>query len=130
MTQAMTAFQRSFIAGSDLSDHRYKVVKFGGTQNEVELATAKDDIFAGVLQTGQEAAEEGNHVQVQWLGSTKCIAGEELSTPGTQVSVDSDGKVVAASAGDMVVGHTIDTSDADGDEVEVFLTLGALVESA
>ena len=123
MSQSQTGFQRSFVAAADLSGDQYRFVSYG-SQNEVARSEANAADAAGVLINGPT---EGEHANVQWLGSVKAIAGAELSTPGTEVTTDGEGRVVAATAGQNVVGRTVDTAEAAGDEIEIFLTLGARV---
>jgi len=120
MSQSIKAFERTFEAETDLSTKQYLVVELGAGDNQVDVCDAQGEISIGVLQNDPAAGEAA---LVQFLGTTKAVAGAAI-TKGARVTTGAAGKVEAAATGDYVIGRALEAAGADGDIIEVLLTLG------
>jgi hypothetical protein len=113
---------------------QFHVVK-GGTANEAcTPVTATNDQPLGVAQEAATAAEvtNGKVINVRMMGISRCICQGTIAR-WTRVRAHSTGRVVALSGAagtvDNLVGITM-FSAVDGDHVDVFLTIGATVNTA
>lgn len=82
----------SFKAGSDLSNHIYKVVKITGDQT-VDLVSAVNDVPVGVLV---EPASAGKAVGVALSGTVKVLVG------GTSLTINAGDVLAIANNGTVV----------------------------
>lgn len=121
MSQFVRDFQKSFTATSALATE-YVIVKADTSNDEsVVLAVAATDPVVGVLQNKPAA---GAQALVQWLGSTKCVAGGTI-TRGDKVTANASGQAITTtSSGNTVVGIAL-ASAVSGDIFELLLTPGA-----
>lgn len=82
------------IAGADLSDSQYCAVKIASTAGEVVVAGGKTNELLGILQNDPE---DGEAAEIAILGFCKAKASTGI-TAGSFLTVDTTGRVVAASA--------------------------------
>ena len=110
-------WDESFVAGEDLSAKQFYVVKLDTTADgQVDLAGAGEGL--GILQDHNKKDQEAT---VRILGMSKGVAGAALAN-GDEVTADAAGKVVAAAAGNIVIGWTNTTVAAADQIVELLLT--------
>lgn len=95
-------FTKTFIAAVDIPAHR--LVKFGGDDNTVTLATAGTDDVIGVSDNVDVKA--GNTVDVATLGVEKVQYGGTVER-GKAIAAGTDGKAIAAEDGDVAVGYAL-----------------------
>ena len=107
------------VAGSDLSSHQYKVVKFASTAGAVVPVTASTNVAIGILQndptSGQPALIAGpGDIAIAIAGQADLAAGELLGYNSTgQIDDTLNDKIAQA----------LEASTAVGDYVQV-LVLG------
>lgn len=121
MSQYIRDFSKSFTATAALAT-AYVIVKADVSNDQsVVLAIAATDPVVGILQNKPAI---GAQALVQWLGSSKVVAGGTI-TRGDRVTSNSSGQAITTtSAGNSVVGIAL-SSAASGDIVEILLTPGA-----
>lgn len=88
---------RSYEAGADLTESQFRFVKWDG--DSVVRAEA-GEAAAGVLLNDPN---EDGAARVGYFGVLKVEAGDTV-TAGAEVTSDADGKAVAATTGDIVLG--------------------------
>ncbi len=88
----------TFIAGADLSNSQYLLVKLGTNENEVALATAATDNIIGVLMDGGK--KQGDTVSVGLIPShgTFYVKAGAAITKGALLTVNASSKAVTATA--------------------------------
>ncbi len=119
MSTQITGHVRSHTADAAIT--QYRVVK--NTSTGVATATAATDKLCGVAQLG---AATGDQVPVQLTGTAKCVASAAISK-GAWVTATTGGKIVATTTDhDVVLGQALEAASADGDIVEVQLSIGTL----
>ena len=91
----------SVFAGADLSAQQYRCVKLNTSTGKAVVAGAGEAIL-GVLQQPRVADQE---VTVEVAGTTKVVAGNTV-TPGIQLEVGTDGRVIPLNTG-ILVGYAI-----------------------
>lgn len=103
------------------------------TSNKEQCAEAAS-AGAAVLGVCQEEisaddATRGRVANIRIMGISRCIAGAALTTIGTPVRTDNQGRVVTlgATATNLQLGITQTAAAAAGDHVDVMLTPGASV---
>lgn len=124
MAQSIKDFQRSFVTGSvSLATKQFYIVK-QHTDGTAILSAAATDKHIGVVQNKPAV---GDAALVQFLGTTKVVAGGTISV-GAWVTADSNGKAVATTTDkDVVIGKYLGTaSAASGDIIEVQLGIHTL----
>ena len=102
-------------AGADLSTKQFFLVKSGTTAGQVVLAGAGEDAL-GVLY--EPAAAAGRAVAVGVGGVMRAYAGGTVAI-GARVASSADGEIVAATAGDYVLG-VAKTAGVDGSLIEIY----------
>ena len=121
MSQFVRDFARTFVAGSDLSAKQFYIVKLGTGAtygNDVVLSSAATDVHVGVLQNTPAAGEAAT---VQFLGTTKVVAGAAIAR-GAYVSADASGKAASNTTDkENAIGMALEAAAADGDIIEVLL---------
>ncbi len=98
-TEINTGGDISVLAGADLSAKQFFVVKDNGS-NAAVLSAAGTDTHLGILQNKPTSGKVG---AVRTAGISKAVAGAAI-TSGALLTSDGAGKVIAASANDIVVG--------------------------
>lgn len=108
-------------AAADLSTNRYCAVArvAGANPPRVVLAGAKDPNYAGVAQM---SAASGIDFTVAHSGITKMVAGAAIPLPN-RVTMDAQGRAVAAVSGDHSIGMAEIGALAAGDIISVNLDL-------
>lgn len=111
------------------------VVKYGTADQTCTAVTGVNQVPLGVAQEDASASDvtKGRIINVRLIGIARCVAGAAL-TRGTRVGVGATGKVVAmvGTAGlvENCVGIAMMSSAADGDHIDVLLTIGTTVNTA
>ena len=126
MAYEIPGFTRSYEAVVDLSDSQFKFVKLTGA-NVVGAATAATDEVVGVLQNKPLSAGVGvfqggsnNAATVMISGVSRVRAGDAVAA-GIGVTIDAEGRVVTAAAGNPIVGVTETAAGAADEIVSVLL---------
>lgn len=120
MAYRIPVLDHSFIAGADLTDNIYYVVKLDAN-GDVELA-GDGEMAIGVLQNDPD---EGEVASVMVYGITKAVAGSDF-TVGSALKSDAGGKVDEAGAGDWMIGIALEASTADEDIITILLKTAQL----
>lgn len=116
---------KSFVAGADLTGKQYYAVKMDGNLDteknlaKVILAGAGERAVGILYQDSALAFAQGDVVGVIIGGTCFAIAGDTVNE-GTELAVESGGKLVPATAGDYVVAVS-DQAGVDGDRIQVQL---------
>ncbi|MBP6734408.1 MAG: DUF2190 family protein [Chromatiaceae bacterium] len=106
---------KTFTAAGTISP--YRLVKFGGSDTTLLQAAAASDALIGVA--GQIGAASGEVLDVTLVGIGEVEAGGSI-TRGNSVTSDANGKAVAASDGNVIIGKAL-MSAASGDIVPILL---------
>ena len=93
----------------------FRFVSLGATEGSVALASAGGDAVGVSYELD---AVQGARQDVQFDGIAEVTAGGAFAV-GAKLKVGSNGKAVAASAGDAYVAVALDSATADGDVVRV-----------
>lgn len=117
MTMRNTGLVKTFIAATAIA--RYSVVKLDSAKDSVALATSAGDRFVGVSAEPADVAA-GDRVDIILDGIVEVRAGATV-TKGIDVTANAAGRVIAAQAGDEVVGWTTEAANADGDIISIRL---------
>lgn len=88
----------------------YRIVKVGAADGIVVQASAATDKSVGV--SNHLGADDGERIDCEFAGIVGVQLGETVAR-GTPITSDANGKGVAASIGDRVIGITIEGGDAD-----------------
>ena len=113
----------SFVAEGGALVEKYGVMR-GTADYQAKVPTGADVLVLGIVDEGGGAAAVGDPVAVVQGGETIAISGQASLGTNVPVSIDADGKVVSAAAGDHnVVGITRSSADAEDDEVLVFVNI-------
>ena len=99
----------------------FRFVSLGATEGSVALASAGGDAVGVSYELD---AVQGARQDVQFDGIAEVTAGGAFAV-GAKLKVGSNGKAVAASAGDAYVAVALDSATADGDVVRIKLEKGA-----
>lgn len=122
----MTTFTEGFtipglLAGEDLSDSQYKIVKVASTAGEVIVGAAGTDSILGVLTNDPEDAEVAS---IQFGGIAKVLAETGVSA-GDHVACSATGRAITTTSGnDHVLGVAVTPSSSTGDLIQVALSMG------
>ena len=114
MSRFQSARTRSFIAGADLSGNKYHVVKFGTNDEEVILAGAGEGF--GILMNSPKAGETA---EVAMIGGGAQVHSGAAFGRGVELASNASGKLVAAAAGNRVIGLSIKAASAADEYVEI-----------
>jgi hypothetical protein len=116
MSQSTRDFERSAVAGEDLTAKQFYIVQLDAT-GKIEVAEGATDLVVGVLQNAPDTGEQATY---RFGGTTKVIAAGVVAI-GDLVTTDSAGKAVATTTeGDCVIGRYVGTAaSAAGDIIEV-----------
>lgn len=83
----------------------------------IKPAAGAHVIGLSLIET-DETVEKGMDVDIQIKDIGKWVAGEEI-TVGTELATNTDGKAVAAKAGDFIVGMALSSASAAGTWIKV-----------
>lgn len=107
------------LAGADLSDYQYHIVKMASTAGEVKRASGKTDELLGVVQNDPE---DGEAADVAIMGFCKVVCSTGI-TAGSYLTTDSTGRAVATTVnGTSTIGYAPLLAVNDGDIIEIVLT--------
>ena len=106
---------KTFTAAGTISP--YRLVKFGGSDTTLLQAAAASDALIGVA--GQIGAASGEVLDITLVGIGEVEAGGSI-TRGNSVTSDANGKAVAASDGNVIIGKAL-MSASSGDIVPLLL---------
>jgi len=122
---------RAFVAGVDLTGHKFKAVMLSSGNIIVPLAAAGDGAdMIGILQDEPESGQVG---EVVIFGFSKVVAKEAIAVgnfimaTGSDTAADS-GKVLVATeqgtdeAAEMMIGRALQAAAADGNIIEAWIT--------
>lgn len=120
MSQQINSYERTGVAGEDMSAKQYYIVQLDASGN-IEVGEGATDLLVGVLQNKPLAGEAALY---RFGGTSKVKAGGTIAI-GAWVTSDGNGKAVATTTdGDITIGRHIGTAAAaDGDIVEVQLAI-------
>lgn len=126
MAFEIPGFKHSLVAFADLSLGQYHAVRVGGTVDPITgtarviiQTQAGDDSTLGILQNKPNAQGEAAEI-MSIPGITKWVAGEAINA-GELVSSNASGRCRGALGGDVVLGHALQASSANGDLISVLL---------
>lgn len=124
MAGAVTVFNLGFKAGGAVTANH--LVKFSALDTIVE-SNAAGEFCLGVASTNvsSDEATAGKQQAIHIVGAAWVEVGTAGITAGQKAASDGAGCVVAATAGDYVVGMALKTG-ADGDLVPVLLTISGI----
>ena len=106
---------KTYTAGGTINPYRF--VKFGGSDTAMLQAAAASDALIGVA--GQIGAASGERLDVTFVGIGEVEAGGSI-TRGNSVTSDANGKAVAASDGNVIIGKAL-MSASSGDIIPILL---------
>lgn len=95
-------FTKTFIAAVDIP--AFRLVKFADEDNTVTLATNGKDNIIGV--NANVDVKKGNAIDVTTIGIEKVQYGGTVAR-GANITAGTDGKAVAAKAGDITAGFAL-----------------------
>ena len=122
MSQALKDFERTGVAGEDLSSSRYLIVQLDASGN-IEIGEGGTDLLVGVLQNKPESGEAALY---RFAGTTKVVASAAIAI-GANVTSASDGEAVTTTTDkDVVVGRALEAAGAAGDIIEIQLGIFTL----
>lgn len=119
MSQSVRGFERTGIAGEDLSAKQYYIVQLNATGG-IEVAEGATDFIVGVLQNKPASGEAATY---RFLGTSKVVSAGSV-TIGAWVTTDASGKaVVTTTDGNVTIGRALEAGTTDGDIFEVQLAI-------
>jgi hypothetical protein len=127
MSQQIVLGKITLVAGEDLSDKMYYLVKLDSDGNAVLCGS--NEVAIGILD-GKPKAGERSAVNI--LGTSQVVAGGEISV-GSKVISDANGKAVAlpTDAGTYnVIGIALQSADSDGEIIEILIRPETVVISS
>ena len=118
MSQSTRDFERSGIAGEDMTAKQFFIVQLAADA-DVEVAEGATDLIVGVLQNAPDTGEQATY---RFGGTTKVSAGGTIAV-GDWVTTDSAGEAIATTTdGNIVIGRAL-AAAVDGDIVEVQMSI-------
>jgi hypothetical protein len=116
MSQSTRDFERSAVAGEDLTAKQFYIVQLDAT-GKIEVAEGATDLVVSVLQNAPYTGEQATY---RFAGTTKVISAGTIAI-GALVTTDSSGKAVSTTTeGDVIIGRYIGTvAAAASDIIEV-----------
>lgn len=122
MSQSTLSSERSRAAGADLSTKQYYIVKQNSSA-AIVLASLATDVIVGVLQNKPKSGEAALY---RFGGTSKVVASAPISI-GARVTSTSTGKAVATTTNkDVVIGTALEAAGADGDIIEIQMSIYTL----
>ena len=122
MSQSTKDFERTGVAGEDLSSSKYYIVQLDAS-GDVEIGESATDLLVGVLQNKPAS---GGAALYRFAGTTKMVASAAISI-GDFVTSTAAGKAVTTTTDkNVVLGRALEAAAADGDIIEVQLGIFTL----
>jgi hypothetical protein len=104
-------------AGADLRTHQFKCLRVDtAAAGQCILASASTQPVIGILGNKPNTGEAA---EVITEGFTKGMAGAAIATAGLELMANASGKLITATATNMVAAISLESAGADGDIVEV-----------
>jgi hypothetical protein len=120
--QSTAVLDKTFKAAGDLTTKLFHAVRFSADYT-VDASSAATQVGAGILQNEPGAAGRG--ARVRMLGTSVGVAGAAFAA-GAKLTVNAAGRLITAAGGNQVYAIACQAALADGDQVEVFVCLGAI----
>lgn len=119
MSQSIKDFEKSGVAGESLASAKYHIVQLDASGN-IEIGKGATDLIVGVLQNKPAS---GGAALYRFGGTSKVVAGGVIAI-GDMVTSKSDGRgLTTTTDGDIVIGRALEAAGADGDIIEVLLSV-------
>lgn len=119
MSQQIADFERTGTAGEDLSAKQYYIVQLSAA-GAIEVGEGATDLLVGVLQNKPASGEPALY---RFLGTSKVVS-DGTPTLGSWVTTDSAGKATPTTTdGNITIGRALEAAAADGDIIEVQLSI-------
>lgn len=119
MSQSVRGFEKTLVAGEALTSKQFYIVQLDASGN-VEVGEGATDLLVGVLQNEPASGEGATY---RFLGTSKVVASGVVAI-GDWVTSDAAGKATATTTdGDVVIGRALEAAGADGDIIEVQLSI-------
>ena len=114
---------KSYIAAEDIPAYRF--VKF--SSGNAALAVSSSDNIIGISE--ENAKDEGECVDIHLDGVFEVQAGGTFEA-GAVLTADTEGKAVEASTSDNIGALALESAQADGDVVQVLVTIQRNAETS
>lgn len=119
MSQSVRDFEKTLKAGEDLSSKQFYIVQLDAS-GDVEVGEGATDLLVGVLQNKPESGQAATY---RFGGTTKVVASAAIAI-GAWVTSTAAGKAVTTTTdGDVVVGRALEAAAADGDIIEIQMSI-------
>jgi hypothetical protein len=114
MSQSTRDFERSAVAGEDMTAKQFYIVQLDAT-GKIEVAEGATDLVVGVLQNAPYTGEQATY---RFAGTTKVISAGTIAI-GAMVTTDGSGgkAVTTTTEGDVVIGRYVGTAAAAADDI-------------
>src|SRR5215217_2680737 len=113
MSQSTRDFERSAVAGEDLTAKQFYIVQLDAT-GKIEVAEGATDLVVGVLQNAPYTGEQATY---RFGGTTKVISAGTIAI-GALVTTDASGMAVTTTTeGDIIIGRHIGTAAAAANDI-------------
>ncbi len=114
--------EKTKLASEDLSAKQFYIVQMDSS-GDMEVAEGATDLLLGVLQNKPESGQAGTY---RFEGTTKVVASAAIAI-GDWVTTTNAGKAVATTTDkDIVIGKALEAAAADGDIIEIQLSIFTL----
>lgn len=104
-------------AENDLSAKQHYAVELSAS-NQADVCDAQGELSIGILQNKPEANEAAS---IAVLGITEAITHDTNIVAGSELTVDANGKLEVAQAGDYVLAIALEAASATDDILSVLL---------
>lgn len=122
MASSTRDFERSRAAGESLASAQFYIVQQNAS-GDIEIGEGATDLLVGVLQNAPASGEQATY---RFLGTSKVVASGAISI-GDWVTSDASGKATTTTTDkDVVVGRALQAAAADGDIIEIQLSIFTL----
>ena len=122
MSQSIKDFERTGVAGEDLSAARYYIVQLDASGN-IEKGEGATDLLVGVLQNKPES---GGAALYRFMGTTKVVASAAIAIGANVTSTSAGTAVTTTTDKDIVIGRALEAAGAAGDIIEIQLGIYTL----
>ena len=102
-------------AAADLSALQYHIMRVSAVNACNVSSQATDSDMCGVLQNKPQSGEGAS---IQYSGRGRVVAGGVI-TAGDHLSCNGSGRAATVTSGQMAFGQALETSGADGDNIDI-----------